>query len=215
MTYEQLQKANESIKTTPIKGKDYAEVNQRIKAFRMVYPDGFIEPRLISDSDGVCTFKAEVGFYKDTDNGARPIVLGVGHAQEKEDSSFINKTSYIENCETSAVGRALGMAGFGIDTSVASADEVQTAIENQNKDEELTPVLIPTEEDAQSVATEEQVAQIEKLCKSYKVPAQFIAGKYKKDSLEELTRIQAYSVVNSWDKVKASYEKTLEGIPFN
>ena len=51
----------------------------------------------------------------------------------KENSSFINKTSYIENCETSAVGRALGMAGIGIDTAVASAEEVQNAINNQNK----------------------------------------------------------------------------------
>ena len=55
-------------------------------------------------------------------------------AYEKENSTFINKTSYIENCETSALGRALGIAGFGIDTSVASAEEVQNAINNQNDD---------------------------------------------------------------------------------
>jgi hypothetical protein len=59
-------------------------------------------------------------------------VLGVGHAYEKEDSSFINKTSYIENCETSAVGRALGMAGFGIDASICSAEELQNAVLNQD-----------------------------------------------------------------------------------
>ena len=58
-------------------------------------------------------------------------LLGSGHAYEKESSSFINKTSYIENCETSAVGRALGMAGFGIDTSVCSAEELTNAINNQ------------------------------------------------------------------------------------
>ena len=46
MTYEQLIKANESIKTTDIKGKEYAEVNQRIKAFRMIYPEGFILPKI-------------------------------------------------------------------------------------------------------------------------------------------------------------------------
>ena len=57
--------------------------------------------------------------------------LGTGHAYEKESSSFINKTSYIENCETSAVGRALGMCGFGIDTSVCSAEELTNAINNQ------------------------------------------------------------------------------------
>ncbi len=60
-------------------------------------------------------------------------LLGTGTAYEKENSSFINKTSYIENCETSAVGRALGMAGFGIDTSIRSAEEMQNADLQQNQ----------------------------------------------------------------------------------
>ena len=129
ITFADIQKANETIKTTDIKGKDYAEVNQRIKAYRMVYPNGMIKPEIKSLKDGVCIFRAEVT----NDNGD---VIGVGHASEKENSTFINKTSYIENCETSAVGRALGMAGFGIDTSVASAEEVQNAIENQKEKKE-------------------------------------------------------------------------------
>ena len=128
IAFEAIQKANESIKTTPIKGKDYAEVNQRIKAFRMVYPDGFIITDMRSNENGVCVFCASCGYYRE--NG-EALTLGTGMAYEKEGSSFINSTSYIENCETSAVGRALGMAGFGIDTSVASAEEVQNAIANQ------------------------------------------------------------------------------------
>lgn len=124
MTYNDLEKANSTIKTTPIKGKDYAEVNQRIKAFRMVYPEGTINTQMVSNEDGICIFKATIISDKGT-------VLGTGTAYEKETSSYINKTSYIENCETSAVGRALGMCGFGIDTSVASADEVTNAINNQ------------------------------------------------------------------------------------
>ena len=124
MKYEQLVKANETIKTIDVKGKEYAEVNQRIKAFRMVEPNGSIETELLSDENGVCVFKAIV---KD-ENGK---VLGVGHAYEKENSTFINKTSYIENCETSAVGRALGMCGIGIDTRVASYEEVINAVNNK------------------------------------------------------------------------------------
>ena len=130
-TFEQIQAANATIRTTDIKGKEYAEVNQRIKAFRMVYPDGFIRTHMDSNVDGVCVFSALVGFFDDKGDS---LVIGTGTAYEKETSSFINKTSYIENCETSAVGRALGMAGFGIDTSVASAEEVKTAILNQGKD---------------------------------------------------------------------------------
>ena len=128
ITFNDIKKANESITTTDIKGKEYAEVNQRIKAFRMVYPMGFIHTEMASNENGVCVFRAAVGFYKE--NG-EATVLGNGTAYEKESSSYINKTSYIENCETSAVGRALGMAGFGIDVSVASYEEVANAIHQQ------------------------------------------------------------------------------------
>lgn len=126
--WEQLVKANGTIKTSPIQGKEYAEVNQRIKAFRSVCPGGAILTEMLSNENGVCIFKATI-----CDEMGK--VLGTGTAYEKEGSSFINKTSYIENCETSAVGRALGMCGFGIDTSIASAEELQNAILNQNKQE--------------------------------------------------------------------------------
>lgn len=129
-TFEKIQKANDTIKTTDIKGKDYAEVNQRIKAFRMVYPTGTITTDMISNENGICIFKASV--YDELDR-----IIATGTAYEKENSTFINKTSYIENCETSAVGRALGMAGFGIDTSVASAEEVQNAMANQKEKSKL------------------------------------------------------------------------------
>ena len=129
ITFDDIQRANAQIRTTNIKGKEYAEVNQRIKAFRMVYPEGFILTELVSNEDGVCVMRATVGY--DREDG-EPILLGTGTAYEKETSSYINKTSYIENCETSAVGRALGMAGFGIDTSVASFEEVANAQANQN-----------------------------------------------------------------------------------
>jgi hypothetical protein len=128
--FEEIQRANETIRTTNIKGKEYAEVNQRIKAFRMVYPMGTIKTEMIQNENGVCIFRATI-----LDNEK---LLATGTAYEKENSTFINKTSYIENCETSAIGRALGIAGFGIDTSVASAEEVQNAIANQetNKKEQ-------------------------------------------------------------------------------
>lgn len=127
--YLDLAIANELIKTTDIKGKEYAEVNQRIKAFRSVYPQGTINTTMLSNENGVCVFKAQVISEDGT-------LLATGTAYEKEDSSFINKTSYIENCETSAIGRALGIAGFGIDVSVASAEEVQNAIQNQEPTKE-------------------------------------------------------------------------------
>ena len=134
ISFEDIKKANETINTTNIKGKEYAEVNQRIKAFRMVYPEGSIETELLSNENGICIFKASVW------NG--DIILGEGTAYEKENSSLINKTSYIENCETSAVGRALGIAGFGIDTSIASAEEVANAIQQQDQDKIIDNKLV-------------------------------------------------------------------------
>ena len=124
MKYLDLAIANEQISQVKIKGKNYSEVSQRIKAFRMVYPQGIIKTYLVSNENGMCIFRTEVL----TDEGK---LLGTGTAYEREDSSFINQTSYIENCETSSVGRALGMAGFGIDISVRSAEEMQNAINNQ------------------------------------------------------------------------------------
>ena len=129
-TFEQIQKANEQIQTMDFKGRSYATVNERIKAFRMLYPTGFVTTEILSLEDGVVTMKATVGFY---DLTGTKIILGTGHAQEKESSSYINKTSFIENCETSAWGRAMSACGLGIDTSVASYEEVANAVKNQEK----------------------------------------------------------------------------------
>ena len=138
-SFNELQKANGLIKTTNVQGKDYAEVNQRIKAFRSLCPGGAIMTEMLSNENGICIFRATV-----CDEDMK--VLGTGTAYEKEGSSFINKTSYIENCETSAVGRALGMCGFGIDTSIASAEEVANAIRNQNVPKEAQKAQTPRQE---------------------------------------------------------------------
>lgn len=107
-------------------GKEYVEVHERIRGFREMYPNGSIMTEILSHQDGVVVFKAVAVV-----DGQ---IVATGHAYEKESSSFINKTSYIENCETSAVGRALGILGIGIDTSVASVEEVANAIKQQGGD---------------------------------------------------------------------------------
>lgn len=142
---DEIKKANESLKATDIKGKGYVEVNQRIKAFRQVYPVGSITTEILSLENGVVMMKATV--LDDTGK-----TLATGLAYEKESSSFINKTSFIENCETSAIGRALGFCGFGIDSSVASAEEVENAMLNQgNQDKQ------------ERKASPKQVALLEKI----------------------------------------------------
>ena len=129
ITYEQIKAVSSEIVTTNIKGKEYAAVNGRINAFRRLYPQGFISTEIVSMDGGVVVMKATCGYYE---NG-QAVTLGTGLAYEREGSSNINKTSYIENCETSAVGRALGMAGIGVTTAVASSEEVQNAILQQEE----------------------------------------------------------------------------------
>lgn len=131
ITFEDLVKVNKDIRTVSIKGKEYAQVNDRVKAFRKLCPNGTITTEIEEMDDGVVTMKATVA-----DEEGR--VLGTGFAQEKETSSYINKTSYIENCETSAVGRALGFVGIGVDGSMCSAEELVNAITNQNTPEYIT-----------------------------------------------------------------------------
>jgi len=139
------------MKTVDIKGKKYVEVNERIKHFRANYPGWSLTSEIINDSDGKATIKATIL----DENGT---IRATGHAYEKEGSSFINKTSYIENCETSAWGRALGNIGIGIDASVASAEEVGNAVKQQSEPPKPKPtpdadILKPSSKDAMNIVS--------------------------------------------------------------
>ena len=112
------------MRTISIKGKNYVPVTERVKEFHEKYPDFTVITDIISLDETSVLMKATV---YDPDGK----IVAVGHAQEDRNASNINKTSYVENCETSAIGRALGMFGIGIDDSMASADEVANAIERQ------------------------------------------------------------------------------------
>ncbi len=114
------------MKTINIKGKEYVEVSERLKHFRANYKNHSLVSEVIEKTDLSIMIKATVI----DDKG---VVRGTGHAEEDKNSSRINSTSYVENCETSAWGRALANFGIGLDTSVASADEVSNAIANQDK----------------------------------------------------------------------------------
>lgn len=123
-----LEEVNKRLKRTNVKGREYIEVNQRILAFWELHPDGAIITEKLSDNGQRCDFIARI--Y----DGER--LIATGHAFEFQGASNVNKTSYVENGETSAVGRALGMLGIGSTESIASAEEVQSAIEHQERGEE-------------------------------------------------------------------------------
>lgn len=108
-----------------IHGKDYMEVNERVKLFRQKHPNGQIITNIESMDDEkvvmVCKIKVD------------DITLATGYAMETVSKNGVNSTSHLENCETSCVGRAIAFAtAIGIEDSIASANEVQTAINQQN-----------------------------------------------------------------------------------
>ena len=187
ITFEDIQRANNSLTTIEFEDKQYTEVNQRIKAFRMLYPLGFIITDLISNENGVCIIKATVGFYNE--KGEKHI-LGTGIAYEKEGSTFINKTSYIENCETSATGRALGMCGFGIDTSVASAEEVKTAVANQELEKPITA---------------DQLKDLEERIQKDNIPVDYICSLYGRKKLKDFNRRAYNHATEGWETLKEKY----------
>jgi len=119
--------SNYKFKTTNIKGKEYVEVNERIKYFRTAeqYKGWSINTELVDFNSESCIMRAEI-------RDDQWVLRATGYAQEDKSSSYINKTSYVENCETSAWGRALANLGIGIDTSIASSNEVAMAVAKQN-----------------------------------------------------------------------------------
>ena len=106
-----------------IHGKEYKTVAERIQEFRAKCPDYGVITKLISDDGNLVVMKCTIV----SDNAA---VIATGYAEEIRGSSMINKTSALENAETSAVGRALAFFGLG-GTEIASADEVASAIHAQ------------------------------------------------------------------------------------
>lgn len=126
-TKEQLDKINSALPRTNIKGNEYILVAKRVQAFRELYPSGLIKTEIYSSDKNSCTFRAEVFERIETEGGYEFVPLANGFAHEQNNGRGVNSTSMYENCETSAIGRALGIAGIGSVEAIASADEVANA----------------------------------------------------------------------------------------
>ena len=107
-----------------IHGKIYLTVSYRVNEFRKEHPEWGILTDIVEATDDIVIMKATV---IDGDK-----IIGTGYAEEKRNSTMINKTSALENCETSAIGRALAACGYA-GTEYASANEVENAIHQQDK----------------------------------------------------------------------------------
>ena len=113
----------------PIHGKQYKTVAYRVNEFRSQYPDYTVSTELVEANDTLVVMKASI-------SNEQGRLLATGFAEEVRAASKINRTSALENAETSAIGRALAALGLA-GTEYASADEVASAIKQQNDGEFL------------------------------------------------------------------------------
>jgi len=109
-----------------IHGKLYKTVALRVQEFRADHPDWCISSKVLSAADLVQV--------KTTIKNHEGRTVATGHAEELRGSTNILKTSALETCETSSWGRALSALGYG-GTSIASAEELANALEQQKESE--------------------------------------------------------------------------------
>jgi hypothetical protein len=134
---------------------DYEPVANRIARFWADHPEGAIYSELIYDDGERCVVKATVHFVK-----GEPAVSS-DYAEEMKTERGVNATSRIENCCTSAQGRALSAAGYlGSDwTKKSTREEMQ-------KVERLTTSSQPqVHTPSGAFATPKQIGYIKKLAK--------------------------------------------------
>ena len=140
-----------NIPTVNIKGKKYSTVNERHKHLLQYFPEArFNEEILFHDADRVIV-KTEL-YIGD-------VIYSVGTAEEFRNSSFINKTSALENCSSSALGRCL--AAFGLSGSeYASAEELVNALNNQNTKTQSTTKKVSIEDESKKQTTETKLTAL-------------------------------------------------------
>ena len=98
---------------------DYASVDERLPLFWKDCPRGRIVTELVVDDGTRIVVKAEL--YADIED---PVPTTTGYAEEVRGSSMVNKTSAMENCETSAIGRSLSNYQYQGAKKRASLEEV-------------------------------------------------------------------------------------------
>ncbi len=107
---------------------EYITVHERIEKFYAKWPNGRILTSLVEHSaeTGFILMRAEV--YREPDDA---LPAATGHAYELRSAGHVQQGSYVEVCETSAVGRALALLGFEVRRGVASREEVERGARKQ------------------------------------------------------------------------------------
>lgn len=152
------------MKTINIKGKEYVTVNERLKEFRNNFKDYALITEIVELGADFATVKASIYDDKGT-------LRATGFAREVVAKSPINKYAFLENCETSAIGRALGNFGIGIDEAVCTADELIQKLSHEDDK--------PVKTEFERAATAEKTANTKAINKAIKEGATELPKKVK------------------------------------
>lgn len=185
---------NQSHGVTQKGGKKYTEVAKRVEAFRTHFGLKYgITTNIIVDNEKRVVIKAQV-----YDLSNKEIAVGEGYAEEIRGSSLVNKTSAIENCETSAIGRALASLGLH-GGQYASVNEIDKA---QNNEKNIDEIQEKPKAEIKKPTLDETIKQTEQ-------DREDIAdGKY--TPREEETDPDK---IAGWEKIVFGYMKNIDQLP--
>lgn len=218
MEYKDIEKVNLEIKKTDIKGKEYAGVSERILAFRKLNPNGKIITDIIDRTESEVTIKATI--YDENEKK-----LSTGYASEVK-KGLVNSVSMLENCETSAIGRALGFCGFGIDNGIASDQDMQKVEEykQRNKKEEIYTNMFISYDEAVKIV---KIA-INELCRKQGIVVTDLSSLMNKElwttleelNLQQLKRLEVElskinNVTHKWHELYNQNSKIKNVVPKN
>jgi hypothetical protein len=166
-----------------IHGKDYKTVAERVAEFRQACPNHTIDTEILRWENDDVVIKAMISLEGN--------LLASGMAHEVRGSTNINRTSHVENCETSAIGRALAALGYG-GTEYASADEVANAIAQQKQQDNRT--ISETQAQTINNLLQETNSNVDRFC-----------AMFKKESVTEI-------LLKDYDRAIAALNKKKEGM---
>ena len=222
------------LETINIKGKKYATVSTRVKHLRKDYKDLKMDVNIVAtdnDHQGVW-IKASI-YEKGAKKDDIPIAAGI--AYEQKSASGVNSTNWTENCDTSAVGRALANLGIGIEDAYASANEMELALEKekQNKEAKNAPkeLVIPRGEKPADVKANTKLASEggeQKVVMEVGEPEELLTKDAPQEMLDEIlgkkknngteigkklvalnTKVMAIADTSEGSKLKKEYEEIL------
>lgn len=131
--------------------QDYEPVEERLARFWEKHPNGRIRTEILSSTDQSIVMLALV--FRDAED---KLAAATGHAQEKPGDGMVNKTSWVENCETSAIGRALANLGYAPKGARASREEMGKATRTTSHTPRPAPPAAPPAEAAKTTRSQQQ-----------------------------------------------------------